>query len=93
VELSIDLGRHGQKPILRLGPGELVGWAGMMPYDRLATARVLEKASVLRMEGWALDELCAKDHDVGHAVMRILATELGKRMRDLTLGMRDAFGS
>ncbi|HJL15779.1 MAG TPA: Crp/Fnr family transcriptional regulator [Sandaracinaceae bacterium LLY-WYZ-13_1] len=92
VELSVELKGRGDQTVLRLGPGEVVGWAGMMPYERIATARVTEKASVLRMEGWALGELCEKDHDVGFAVMKILATELGKRLRDVLLGMKDAAG-
>lgn len=91
IELSVNMGRHGDKTVLTLGPGEFVGWAGMMPFDQFATGRVSEQASLLRMPGWALDELCEQDHEVGFAVMKILANELGRRMRDLVMGVRDAF--
>jgi CRP-like cAMP-binding protein len=93
VSLSMRLGDARHVTVLSLGPGELVGWSAMFEGSRrVASARVTEAASLLRLPGRALRDLCEADHDVGYAVMRQLAAVLAQRLHDTRLQLMDMFG-
>ncbi|MDJ0754368.1 MAG: Crp/Fnr family transcriptional regulator [Ardenticatenaceae bacterium] len=48
-----------------VNPGEVVGISAIIPPHRLtATAYVLSNSHLLRIDAWALRELCKVDHDM-----------------------------
>jgi len=92
VGLSLRLPGRAEMMVLSLGAGELTGWSGILPHERVATARVVEDAVLVRIPGRALLDACEADHELGYRVMKQLFTELTRRLHETRLQMIDAFG-
>jgi len=78
--------------VLTLHAGEMTGWSGLLPHGRVATARVLDDAALLRFDGQALLDACEADHELGYRVMRHLFGDLARRLHDTRLQLMDVFG-
>ena len=78
--------------VLSVGPGELVGWSGLLPQGRVASATVAQDATLLRFHGPTLLELCEEDHDIGFVLMRTVVHQLAQRLHDTRLQLLNLVG-
>jgi CRP-like cAMP-binding protein len=78
--------------ILSLGPGELVGWTALLGGTWTATARAVERSTLLRLPGVELWALCEREHDIGYAIMKRLFAAMALRLHDTRLQLLDMFG-
>lgn len=92
VSLSMRVDGAGEMIILSVGPGELLGWSGLLGGRRVATGRVIESGTVLRLPGKELSALCERNHRIGYVVMKQLFAALAQRLHDTRLQMLDMFG-
>lgn len=92
VALSLRLPGRSAMTVLSLRPGDLTGWSGILGGPRVATARAVEDARLLRISGRDLAEICEKDHELGYRVMCKLAAELARRLHDARLQLLDVYG-
>ncbi len=54
VSLGMRFGGRGEVIVLSIGPGELVGWTALLGTTWTATARAVERSTLLRLPGAAL---------------------------------------
>lgn len=92
ISLGMRFGGRGEVLVLSLGPGDLVGWTAVLGGTWTATARAVERSTLLRLSGAALSELCEREHDVGYRLMKHMSAALGKRLHDTRLQLLDMFG-
>lgn len=92
VSLGMRFGGRGEVIVLSLGPGDLVGWTALLGGPWTATARALERSTVLRLPGAELSALCEREHDVGYALMKHLFSAMALRLHDTRLQLLDMFG-
>ena len=66
---------HGPRTVIHtLQKGEVFGWAALVPpHQRTGTARCVEKASVICLNGKDLIELLDKNDHMGYVVMKNLS--------------------
>jgi CRP-like cAMP-binding protein len=91
VSLGMRMGDR-EMLVLTLRAGEMTGWSGLLPHGRVATARVVDDAVLLRFEGQALLDACEADHELGYRVMKDLFGDLARRLHDTRLQLVDMFG-
>ena len=77
--------------MLSLRAGELLGWSALLRRPRVATARVVRDARLLRFPASPLLELCELDHDVGYALLRVAFEEVAERLHHTRLQLLDIF--
>ncbi|HJK93648.1 MAG TPA: cyclic nucleotide-binding domain-containing protein [Polyangiaceae bacterium LLY-WYZ-15_(1-7)] len=90
--MAID-GGEGETCFLTLRRGELLGWTALLRRERVATARVVQPARLLRFGASDLLELCEEDHDVGYAIMRAAFEELADRLQHTRVQLLDMYGT
>ena len=78
---------------LSLRSGELVGWSSLLLRPRVATGRIVQPSTLLRLHTSELLELCETDHDVGYAIMRQAFEEMAERLQTTRLQLLDMFGT
>lgn len=77
---------------LTTGPGELVGWSGLVSDGRMtATAMALDDTTLIAMSGQKLRDLCASEHDLGNVLFQRVAQVLSKRLLSTRLQLLDLF--
>ena len=92
VALTINVPGKGQATVLTVGPGEFVGWSGLIGDEKMtATAMAIEDTDVVRASSRKLNELCKADHEFCHYLMRGLAQALSKRLVATRLQLLDLF--
>ncbi len=92
IALEINVPGRGKTMILTVGPGEFVGWSGMIGDTIMtATAIAVEDTEVLRASRESLAAICEEDHEFGHFLMRSLARALAERLVATRLQMMDLF--
>jgi CRP-like cAMP-binding protein len=77
---------------LSLRSSELLGWSALLGRPRVATARVVAPARVLRLNASELLGLCEADPRVGLAVFKSAFEELADRLQSTRLQLLDMFG-
>jgi CRP-like cAMP-binding protein len=93
IGLSMRCPGHPETTMLTVGAGELLGWSALTrEARRVATGRVVERATLVGFERDALLALCEQDHDIGYAFMRLAFVELAQRLHDTRLQLLDLFG-
>jgi CRP-like cAMP-binding protein len=92
VSLGMRFGGRGEVLVLSLGPGELLGWSALLGGNWTATARVVERSTLLRLPGAELSALCEREHDIGHGLMKRLFAAMARRLHDTRLQLLDMFG-
>ncbi len=86
---------HGQAELClcTLTYGELIGWSALLEETSgPATTTALRDSTVLAIDGPALRDLCAADHELGYFVMRNLFAALSARLNDSGLQLLDIYG-
>jgi CRP-like cAMP-binding protein len=92
VSLGMRFGGRGEVVILSLGPGELLGWSALLGGSWTATARAVERSTLLRLPGAELSALCEREHDIGYGLMKRLFAAMARRLHDTRLQLLDMFG-
>lgn len=92
VSLGMRFGGRGEVVVFSLGPGELVGWSALLGRTWTATARAVERTTLVRLPGAALAALCEREHDIGYALMKRLFAAMSLRLHDTRLQLLDMFG-
>ncbi len=92
IRLSMNVPRRGDVAFLTTGPGELVGWSGLVSDGRMtATATALDDTTLIAMSGQKLRDLCSREHDLGNVVFQRVAQVLSKRLLSTRLQLLDLF--
>lgn len=92
IALTLGLGAGREHTVLTAGPGELVGFSGLLPQNRVAGARTQTSVSLLCFDGERLLALCEADHDIGYAVMKQLFGAMVRRLQDTRMQLLDVYG-
>ena len=90
VQIELAVSEHGPRTVIHtLQKGEVFGWAALVPpHQRTATARCVEKVSLICVDGKALLTLLDKDEHMGYVVMKNLSGILSKRLSHTTMALR-----
>ncbi len=90
VHIEIAMCEHGPKTVIHtLQKGEVFGWAALVPpHIRTASARCVERASIICLDGKALMVLLEKNDHMGHVVMKNLSGILSSRLANTTVVLR-----
>ena len=92
VTLCMRVPGQPETCFLSLRSGELLGWSALLCRRRVATARVVQPAKLLRLGASDLLELCESDHSIGYVFMRQAFEELADRLQSTRLQLLDMFG-
>jgi CRP/FNR family transcriptional regulator len=90
VQIEVAICEHAPRTVIHtLQKGEVFGWAALVPpHQRTGSARCVEKASVICLDGKALMELLDKNDHMGYVVMKNLSGILSTRLTYTTLVLR-----
>jgi len=92
IRLSMNVPGRGGVPFLTTGPGELVGWSGLLGDGRMtATATVTEETTLIAMSGQKLRDLCSSEQDLGYVLLKRVAQVLSQRLLSTRLQLLDLF--
>ena len=92
IALEINFPGRGPTRILTIGPGEFVGWSGLVGEGKMTTSAVaLEKTDVIAAPTAKLRELCERDAEFGYQIMQRLAEALARRLAATRLQLLDLF--
>jgi len=92
VQLLMKVPGRGDVVFLTAGPGDLVGWSGVIGEGRMtATAKVTEDTTMICLSGQRLKELCSCEPDLGYVLMKRIAQVLSQRLLATRLQLLDLF--
>ena len=92
VRLSMNVPGRGDVAFLTTGPGELVGWSGLIGDGRMtATATAIEDTILIAMSGKKLQELCDREKELGYVLLQRVAQVLSQRLLSTRLQLMDLF--
>ena len=92
MALLMRVPRRGHVKLLTLGPGDLVGWSGLVSDNRMTATAVADDASVLiGLSGRILQQLCVSDPEFGCVLMTRVARVLSRRLLATRLQLLDLF--
>ena len=92
VQLSMKVPGRGEVTLLTAGPGDLVGWSGLISDGVMtATATVLDSARLLALSGRCLQQLCESDPKLGYVLMKRMAQVISRRLLSTRLQLLDLF--
>jgi len=81
VDLHMHMTGRGDVPLLSLGPGDLLGWSGVLASGTMtATAVAAEPCMIIRFPADKLLPLCCAEPRVGFEVMAQIARALAQRL-------------
>ena len=90
VQIEMAVFEGGPKTVIHtLQKGEVFGWAALVPpHQRTATARSVDKVTLICLNGKDLIELMDKNDHLGYMVMKNLSGILSNRLSYTTLVLR-----
>ena len=92
VRLSMNVPGRGEVPFLTTGPGDLVGWSGVISDARMSAPAVTTvDTTLIALSGKRLRELCECESDLGYALMKRIAHVLSQRLLSTRLQLLDLF--
>ena len=92
IRLSMNVPGRGDVPFLTTGPGELVGWSGLIGDGRMtATATAIDDTTLIAMSGKRLRELCECEKSLGYVLLQRVAQVLSQRLLSTRLQLMDLF--
>ncbi|MFM7056713.1 MAG: cyclic nucleotide-binding domain-containing protein [Planctomycetota bacterium] len=92
VRLSMKVPGRGEVTLLTAGPGDLVGWSGLISDGVMtATATVLDSARLVALSGRCLQQLCESDPKLGYILMKRMAQVISRRLLSTRLQLLDLF--
>jgi CRP/FNR family transcriptional regulator, cyclic AMP receptor protein len=94
VVLEASAAQRGQIPIETLAGGEVLGWSWLFPPHRWQfSARVVEPAQLIVMDGAYLRDKAEEDHDFGYELMKRVAQVIVQRLQATRLQLLDVYGA
>lgn len=94
VRLSMFVPGRGHVPFLTAGPGDLVGWSGLIGNGIMtATAIAAEDSMTIAMSGQRLQQLCVEEKDLGYTLMKRVAMVISQRLLATRMQLLDLFGT
>lgn len=94
VQLSMKVPGRGSVVLMTAGPGDLVGWSGLISDGRMtATAMCTEATIAISLSGKRIRELCDEDPRLGYVLMTRLARVLSQRILSTRLQLLDLFAT
>lgn len=92
IGLYMRAPRRGNIKLLTAGPGDLVGWSGLIGDGRMTASAVADSDSVLiALSGARVRQLCTADHELGWVLMQRLSQVLSRRLLATRLQLLDLF--
>jgi CRP-like cAMP-binding protein len=92
IRLSMNVPGRGEVPFLTTGPGELVGWSGLIGDGCMtATATAIDDTILIAMSGKKLLELCDSEKELGSVLFQRVAQVLSQRLLSTRLQLMDLF--
>lgn len=92
VRLSMSVPGRGDVTFLTAGPGDLVGWSGLISDGTMtATATTTEDSTLIALSGKRLQELCTCEKDLGYVLMKRVAQVLSQRLLATRIQLLDLF--
>ena len=92
VALEMLVPRRGNVRLLTVGPGELVGWSGLLGDGPMtATALTTDAATLIGLSSRKLRELCQQNHELGYVLMTQTAKAIAQRVLVTRLQLLDLF--
>ncbi len=92
VRLSMNVPGKGEVAFLTAGPGDLVGWSGLIGDGQMtATAVTTEDTILIALSGRRLRDLCSSDPKIGYMLMKRVAQVLSQRLLSTRLQLLDLF--
>src|ERR1700690_35085 len=73
VALDLQVPGHGNVELLRLGPGELLGWSALLGGRMTTTATTVEDTMIVAISAGEVLATCEADHSFGYWLMRRVA--------------------
>ena len=94
VRLSMNVPGRGEVAFLTAGPGDLVGWSGLIGEGRMtATAVSVNDCVLIALSGSRLKDMCTCEPELGCMLMKRVAQVLSGRLLSTRLQLLDLFGS
>jgi CRP/FNR family cyclic AMP-dependent transcriptional regulator len=92
VVIETDVPGRGAVPLETLGDGDLVGWSWLVPPYRSAfTARAVDRAHVIALDGACLRGKCERDPALGYDLLKVVATTFVRRLGDTRMRLLDLY--
>ena len=83
---------RGDVTFLTAGPGDLVGWSGLISDGKMtASGTTAEDCVLVALSGKRLQELCTCEKDLGYVLMKRVAQVLAQRLLATRLQLLDLF--
>lgn len=94
VALEVHSPGAGSRIIQTVARGEVLGWSWLFPPYRWAfDARVMTPSQAIVLDGQALRDCIAADHDLGYEVMTRFAGLIVERLQATRLQLLDLYAS
>jgi len=94
VALEAFAAQRGQITIETLEGGEVLGWSWLFPpYRWRFSARVVEPAQVIVMDGVYLRDQAKEDHEFGYELEKRIAQVVVQRLQATRLRLLDVYGA
>jgi len=90
--LEMAVPGRGRVRLLTVGPGELLGWSGLVDEGVMtATALVISEAQLIGLSSSRLLQLSESDHHFGYRLMRQTAMAVSRRLVATRLQLLDLY--
>lgn len=92
VAIDMQVPRRGRVRLLTVGPGELVGWSGLIGEGVMtATATATEDSVLVSLSTPRILEIGRNDHEFGYVLMTRAASTISSRLLATRLQLLDLF--
>jgi CRP/FNR family transcriptional regulator, cyclic AMP receptor protein len=93
IALETHAAGRGPLTLQTVSTDDVIGWSWLIPPHVLRfDIHALTASRALRLDGKRLRELCARDHELGHALIERVAQVLVRRMEAMSMQLMDLYG-
>jgi CRP-like cAMP-binding protein len=93
VALETHAPARGPLTLQTVSTDDVIGWSWLIPPHVLRfDIHALTATRALRIDGKCLREKCARDHELGHALIERVAQVLVRRMEAMSMQLMDLYG-
>jgi CRP/FNR family cyclic AMP-dependent transcriptional regulator len=92
VSIVTQVPGHGMVTMLKLGPGQLLGWSSLFPPERKTAGAITnEPTRLIAINARKLREIAQTDHELGNSIMWRVAGVISDRLRAARTQLMDIF--
>lgn len=92
VAIEVHVPNRGAVPLLTVGPGELLGWSGLLEASpSMASARAVQPTSVLWLPALPLRDACAANPQLGYQLSQGVLQAVTNRLTATRLQLLDLY--